>query len=705
MAEQTKTEEGIGTKSGISVCNLSRDAGNPSCYAYRSYHEGARQDTVLVDLGRYESPDEIDKKYNTITPDIRDILVKENPAALFLTHMHSDHVDGIYEYVLQRQEAEKAGKKFPALPPIVCSPSTRNWIINGLDERGISEDVLTFIDIVPGQTAVVENGEVKVYKETDEIPHSENALVVTANVAPHSVPDSLSFTFETPDAKVFHSGDFRPDSSSTLSSAVAQLQNGQGVMRVYDERVDLPSGCDMVVMDCGSGNIAGNAPTEESIYDKYVAELSKESRDTQVGTVIQNNHIERLFSAVKAGIDAGRPVIIDGGSEMDKHLLAVLQGVKDQAGEAGKNITIDDLFAPLQKPGQPPVPVVYRSANSQEDLDTKTKTEAALAFGVKPFLVTTGLYTVTDDGSSFYAALRGDCKKDGTPIAFPIDKDARIYLTDSHDCLKTEEIEPLKALQIKVSGEKTDGPIVYDSETMKDVTLGQLPHGIRMKIEKRDKPWGKPASWENPDDMKFTDLPEEQQKIITDSLKNTPDVRRLSVDVKKEWTGPGHACAQDIKAVTEKTGGYVYNVHANHGKKRDLETILGKTPEISTLTEKTAGDEIFISHSAPPPQVVAQRENQAIKNKRDSKGVKEGEPQEKIFLINQSGYPTPSEYLAQKKKQEDRPEVSPAERMQQKGKNAENAATPAQPTNTGKQPSAEELAKKKAIEDKKSKGK
>ena len=84
------------------------------CYCYRDVvKEGHRKvtTTILVDLGKFDNHRALGiKNSSAAVPDIRNILAdKENyPKALFLTHSHPDHLNGIVHYL-------KAGYSLPPL--------------------------------------------------------------------------------------------------------------------------------------------------------------------------------------------------------------------------------------------------------------------------------------------------------------------------------------------------------------------------------------------------------------------------------------------------------------------------------------------------------------------------------------------------------------------------------------------------------------
>ena len=274
-----------------------------SCHEYTSVVEKngeTKQDTVLIDLGQFESPHKIGTgdlvgKYNKIVPDVTDLVDTPDcptdtvkASALLLTHGHSDHIEGIYEYAMM-------GAK---LPPVYASEYTFKLLQAGFVARG-----LDWKDYI----------EPHVVKEKDVLHFGEMTVEVAA--APHSVPGSLSFKVSNENASVFHSGDMRLEEKS-------YIRQGADLAHFAQMGKD---GVDFAVMDACAAGTDGYTRTETQIHDTFTTVFA-ENESRQAVVVVPPGHVERIATVLQAAKDAGRQVVIDGGPIMYAHLMGLEDG-------------------------------------------------------------------------------------------------------------------------------------------------------------------------------------------------------------------------------------------------------------------------------------------------------------------------------------------------------------------------------------------
>lgn len=270
-----------------------------SCHTFSSVTENRQtgeleKTTLIVDMGQHETPWTFQNgEYDKVVPALDDCLnvpgekrPEDEAQAVFLTHCHSDHIAGIYEYL-------RMGVRLPA---VYGSEYTLNALRKGLIDNGLSKDIW------PEMKTMAAGDVVRV-----------GNMTVEAFPASHSVPGCFSFKISGEEGTVFHSGDTKADETSFL---------GRGVDLSSYDKIAQNGGVDLMTFDATATHLKGHAAYEAEIFDAYTR-LFKEYAGRQVIAALPAAHMERLASVVSAAQAAGRDVIINGGASMDGNIMAL----------------------------------------------------------------------------------------------------------------------------------------------------------------------------------------------------------------------------------------------------------------------------------------------------------------------------------------------------------------------------------------------
>lgn len=267
-----------------------------SCHTFSSVTKNKEngeneKTTIIVDMGQNEMPQDFQGGlFEKVVPALDDCLSvpdydkpENEAAAIFLTHCHSDHIAGLFEYL-------KMGAK---LPPVYGSEYTIKAVQKELIDNGI--DRKTWPEMKPIHAGEVVN---------------VGNMQVEAFAASHSIPGCFSFKISNEEASIFHSGDTKADETSFLGNGVD--------MDSYDRIGSV----DFMTFDATATHMPGHATYEAEIFEAY-QQLFEENSDRQVIAVLPAAHMERLASVISAAQAAGKDVLIDGGASMESHVMAL----------------------------------------------------------------------------------------------------------------------------------------------------------------------------------------------------------------------------------------------------------------------------------------------------------------------------------------------------------------------------------------------
>lgn len=164
------------------------------CYRYTdctSKDSALTFTTIIIDIGKFDNYQALGiPGASAALPDIREFLApgEFQAKAVFITHSHPDHLNGLAHYL-------KLGYKFPV-------------IYMGRYTKMIFDD-LFFKEYEIDKAAYPE---IRVINPGDEL--EIGSFVVEVISSSHTCFDALGFIFKTPNAVVYHTGDFKTDNST-----------------------------------------------------------------------------------------------------------------------------------------------------------------------------------------------------------------------------------------------------------------------------------------------------------------------------------------------------------------------------------------------------------------------------------------------------------------------------------------------------------
>ena len=281
MTEEKQANKGHTVWKSIGGNNPDTIGGNSHSYMYTN-DKGETQ-AIVIDFGSLFC-DEASTGYSTVLPDARIHFDKADgsedakvPAsAILLTHGHQDHIGGISHLL-------KMGYK---LPPIMGSALTIEYVKQALQSQWIKkEDLPEFQIIEPNKKIKLGDFDIEPISVT------------------HSMPNALGFYIKTPDAKIFHSGDFKSDQTVPVG-------------KPFDiKRVEAISGEEInaVMVDSTSVFKEGKVTEEEKIFEN-ILETIKENKGKRIVVPIISSSTQRLASIAKAAVATGKTIVLEGAS-------------------------------------------------------------------------------------------------------------------------------------------------------------------------------------------------------------------------------------------------------------------------------------------------------------------------------------------------------------------------------------------------------
>jgi len=286
------------------------------CYQYTDIIRkkgGLFRTTILVDLGKFDNHQALGIKNSVAAvPDIRELLDSKDfcPQALFLTHSHPDHLNGIVHYL-------KAGY---SLPPLYGGRYTRMILDNLYDEFSVPQSRR------PSFTTISDGSVVKI-----------GSLEIEAVSSSHTCFDSLGFIIKSSHTTVYHTGDMKIDGSTYFRKPTN-----------LNRLKELANEIEYVVADFCGITENGYAIRESTTYKKLVS-LIKKSRKNKIFIPVYPTHPEMYIIAFLAALKLRKNVIFYGNADFQTYLKLIEEYGISFKKLAGKRIKVyQGLSRPIE---------------------------------------------------------------------------------------------------------------------------------------------------------------------------------------------------------------------------------------------------------------------------------------------------------------------------------------------------------------------
>ncbi len=282
------------------------------CYQYTCIYQHLKQNlkktSIIIDLGKFDNHQALGIKNSVAAvPDIRNLLTDEtlNLKAIFITHSHPDHLNGIVHYI-------RAGYK---LPTIYGGKYTK-MILDNLYEYYQIGKILrpTFVVINDGDC--FKFGKMK----------------IEAISASHTSFDCFGFIIADGETTIYHSGDMKVDQTT-------YFRKPTNLKRI----AELADSIDYTVADfCGIDN-DGFAFREADVL-KCLVKIIKKSQKKKIFFPVYPTHADMYILAFLTALKLRKNVIFFGNEDFYDYLKQMNRyGINFAKMAQGK---IKLLFAP-----------------------------------------------------------------------------------------------------------------------------------------------------------------------------------------------------------------------------------------------------------------------------------------------------------------------------------------------------------------------
>ena len=274
------------------------------CYQYTdivSYNRKREASTLIVDIGKFDNHQALNVSGSSAAiPDIRELLADAswNLKAVFLTHSHPDHLNGIVHYL-------KAGFR---LPELFGGKYTLMILEQLYDEFAVAAEKRPKFHIV---------------KDGDKLKFG--SLDVEVLSSSHTCFDSFGLIIRSKDAVVYHTGDMKIDNSTCFRKPT----NLRRLKALAPE-------IDCVVADFYGIYDDGFAVKESDTYKKLTALIKKSGKD-KIFLPVYPTHPEMYLIAFLAALKLKKNVVFFGNPDFCSYLKLIMDyGISFDKMAAGR---------------------------------------------------------------------------------------------------------------------------------------------------------------------------------------------------------------------------------------------------------------------------------------------------------------------------------------------------------------------------------
>lgn len=262
------------------------------CYRYTNVTNNknglSERTTIIVDLGKFDNHQALGvKNSSAAVPDIRNLLAGgiDTAKAIFLTHSHPDHLNGIVHYI-------KAGYVLPEL-------------YAGKYTFMILEELYNEFKI-PLKQRPKQN----IIKDGDVI--RTGSIEIEALASSHTCFDSFGFIIKTENSTVYHTGDMKIDGST-------YFRKPTNIRRIKQLKDDIKC----VVADFYGIYDDGFAVKEVDTFKKLVSLIRKSKKD-KIFIPVYPTHPEMYIIAFLAALKLKKNVIFFGNPDFYSYLNLIM---------------------------------------------------------------------------------------------------------------------------------------------------------------------------------------------------------------------------------------------------------------------------------------------------------------------------------------------------------------------------------------------
>ena len=262
------------------------------CYQYTDiiYNQAQQlvSTTIIVDIGKFDNYQALGVTHAcAAVPDVRNLFTHEKVTAeaIFLTHSHPDHMNGIPHYL-------KAGYK---LPPIYGGKYTKMILEDLLQQFGIDPELWP-------EYHIISDGDII----------NIGSLKIETVASSHTCFDSFGFIIFSEHTTIYHTGDMKLDAST-------YFRKPTNIKRIKS----LSEQIDCVVADFYGIYDDGFAVREVDTF-KQLVKIIKQSKKDKIFLPVYPTHPEMYIIAFLAALKLKKNVVFFGNPDFYSYLKRII---------------------------------------------------------------------------------------------------------------------------------------------------------------------------------------------------------------------------------------------------------------------------------------------------------------------------------------------------------------------------------------------